>query len=101
MKTKDRKLIQKQYANENLQFFFSLLETRFRPSFDNLYIKEIQIFSKSFNIRLTREQKLKFCKNCNIFWDTNSKEIRLNSKLGCMEHICKNCGFIRRFKYKN
>lgn len=100
MNNKEKKQIQKQYAQTNLDYFFSLLDTRFRPQFDKNYIKEIQKFSKSFNIRLSREQKLKFCKKCLTYWDTNTKQIRLNSKLGCIEHICKTCAFTRRFRYK-
>lgn len=100
MNNKEKKKIHKQYAQANLNYFFSLLDRRFRPEFDKKYIKEIQNISKSFNIRLLREQKLKFCKKCLSYWDINTKMIRLNPKLKCIEHICKNCSFIRRFRYK-
>ncbi len=101
MNNKLRKQIQKEYAQKNLNFFFNLIETRFRPDYDKFYVQEIKRFSEGFNIRLTREQKLKFCKKCNCFWDVETREIRMNSDLGCKEYICKNCGFVRRFKYKN
>lgn len=99
MKNKDKKLIQKKLAQENINLFFKLLETRFRPNFDNKYINEIKKLSQGFNIRLKREEKLKFCKKCNTYLDTKTREIRLNSTLKTKEYICKNCGTIRRFKY--
>lgn len=100
MKIKDRKQVQKQLANHNIEHFFLLLDKRFYPKYDEKYVKEILELSKSFNIRLTREQKLKFCKKCHVHWSANTREIRLNSMLKCKEYICKNCGFVRRFPYK-
>lgn len=87
-------------AKENIEFYFDLLEKRFLPEYDPKYIKEILRFSKGFNIRLTRDQKLKFCKNCHIFWDINTREIRLNPQTKTKDYTCKNCGFTRRFRYK-
>lgn len=101
MNNKERKKIQKNYAKKNISFFFSLLKNRFEPSLDSFYIQEIQRFATSFNIRLSREEKLQFCKNCNCYWDNKSRQIRLNSNLKTKDYICKNCGFTRRFKYKN
>lgn len=101
MKNKDKKLLQTKFAKENIEHFFNLLETRFNPEFDSKYIKEIQTLSQSFNIRLTREQKLKFCKKCLTYLDINSREIRFNSIFKTKEHICKNCSNVRRFKYRN
>lgn len=100
MNNKQRKQIQLHYAKENIDYFFELLETRFCPEYDKMYVRDIKRLSEGFNIRLTREQKLKFCKKCNIYWNVNTREIRLNPKLSAKEYICKNCGFIRRFRYK-
>lgn len=100
MKNKQRKQLQLHYAKENIEHFFSLLDKRFYPKYDHLYIKEIKRLTQGFNIRLTREQKLKFCKKCHVYWDSNTREIRLNPTLKAKEHICKNCGSIRRFVYK-
>ncbi len=100
MNNKDRKKLQKEYAKENINFFFNLLKSRKTSQFDKEYIKEIKRFSESFNIRLNREEKLQFCKKCNSFWSSENKQIRLSAQNNCIEHICKKCGFIRRFKYK-
>jgi len=100
MKNKDKKLLQQYYAEENIKKYFNLLDNRFFPQFDSIYVKEVQKISQSFNIRLKREDKLKFCKKCLCFWDIKTREIRFNTTFKTKEYICKNCGFIRRFKYK-
>ena len=100
MNNKQRKKLMQDYAKKNISFFFKLLDDRFYPKLDKYYIREIKRLSTGFNIRLKREEKLKFCKKCNSYWDSNSREIRLNPNLKTKEFICKNCGFVRRFKYK-
>ena len=101
MKNKDKKTFQNNYANENIKFYFELLEKRENPNFDKKYIQEIKKISQGFNIRLTKEQKLKFCSKCETYWDVNTRQIRLNSTLKTKEYICKNCANVRRFKYKD
>lgn len=100
MKNKDRKKIQTEYAQKNIQFFLSLLKKRFNPDFDKKYIRELKRLSQGFNLRLTKEEKLLFCNKCSTYWDVNTREIRLNSQNKCKEYICKNCGYVRRFQYK-
>lgn len=101
MNNKDKKKIQNYYAKKNIDKLFNLLDSRFYKDFDSKYIDEIKKFSTSFNIRLTREQKLKFCRKCNTYLSSkeNTKKIRINPKLSAIEHICQNCGNIRRFKF--
>ena len=101
MKNKEKKLLGQFYAKKNIDKYFNLLESRFYPNFDSIYIKEILKLSQSFNIRLTRDEKLKFCKKCLCFWDVNTREIRFNQTLKTKEYICKNCSYTRRFKYRN
>lgn len=99
MKNKDRKNIQKELAQENINFFLKLLENKFNPLLDNKYINEIKKLSQGFNIRLKREEKLKFCKKCDTYLSTQTREIRLNPNTKTKEYICKNCGYTRKFKY--
>ena len=100
MNNRERKKLMKNYARKNIDFFFTLLERRFEPRCDSYYIKEILRFSTAFNIRLKREEKLKFCKKCYTYWNNENVKIRFNKKLKTKEYICKNCGYTRRFKYK-
>ncbi len=99
MKTKDRKKIQRELGESNINSFFSLIERNFKPQFHTKYVEEIKKLAQSFNIRLSREEKLKFCKKCNIPWNTKTREIRLNSKTKTKNYICKNCSYVRKFKY--
>jgi len=99
-RSKNKKTVQKELVNNNISKFFSFLENRLYPAFDHKYIKEIKKLSQGFNIRLSKEQKLKFCKKCDTFWTPQTREIRFNSTLGTKEYICKNCGFSKKFKYR-
>ena len=100
MKNKERKSLQLKYARENINYFFRLLDKRFCAEYDKMYVREIKRLSEGFNIRLSREEKLKFCKRCNLYWDSKSHEIRFDSDSNVKEYICKNCSYVRRFRYK-
>ncbi|MDA3855487.1 MAG: hypothetical protein PF569_04465 [Candidatus Woesearchaeota archaeon] len=99
MKNKEKKQIQTEYAKANIQQYFSLIEKKLNPKYETSYIKEIIKLSQAFNITLKREEKLKYCKKCHIIWTTKTREIRLNSNLKTKEYICKNCDYVKRFKY--
>ena len=100
MKKSQKKIIQTEYAKKTINKYFELIKNNFNSDFNKSYISEIKKTSKSFNIRLTREEKLNFCNKCEIKWDVNSREIRLNPSLNTKEYICKYCGYTRKFKYK-
>lgn len=103
MNKKGRKKQQKQYAQNALTFYFNKLEEDFSSiptQYQQLYVKEIVKLQTSFNIKLKREEKLKICKQCYTFQNSTTQCIRLNPKLKTKEYICKNCGSVRRFKYK-
>jgi len=95
-----KKSIKQEYALKNINLFYNLLESRFEIEYEKYYIKEILKLSTSFNIRLTREQKQKICKKCYSYLNSENKQIRLNKNNCCIEHICLNCGNVRRYKYK-
>ena len=95
-----KKTLSLELARKNIDFFFKLLDSRFNTDFDKYYIKEIKKLSQGFNIRLSRDEKLKFCKKCDIYFDTNTRKIRFNSNLKTKEYICNNCLKIRRFILK-
>ena len=99
MNNREKKKLQKEYAQKNIEFFFSLLKNNFKEDLNKKYIREIQRLSQGFNIRLSREEKLKFCRKCYVSFSVKTREIRLNSQNKTKDIICKNCGDIRRFKY--
>jgi RNase P subunit RPR2 len=100
MKTKERKVLQIELANSNIDFFLNLIKTRFNPEFDKFYIREIERLTQGFNIRLKREEKLLFCKKCRTFLDASTREIRFDSENKTKDVICKNCGNVRKYRYK-
>lgn len=100
MNNKEKKLVQGELVKLNIDFFFKLLDERFSPEQDSFYIREIQRLSQGFNIRLSREQKLKFCRKCLSYFDVTNREIRFNPIFKTKEYICKNCSEVRRIRYK-
>lgn len=96
----NKKKIQREYAKKSISKYFNLIaEEQFSP-YHKKYIKEIQKISQTFNIRLNKEEKLQYCKKCHIPWNKATKQIRLNPLNSCIEYICLNCNFTRRYKYK-
>lgn len=100
MKKKSKKSKQKDFVKKNVDHYIELLKTRFMPEYDTKYVKELKKICSAFNYRLTREEKLLFCKKCNCYWNKDTRIIRVNSDTKATEYICKNCGHIRRFRYK-
>ena len=91
------KKIKNKVARENIDFYFDLLEKRSKPEYDLEYLREVLRLSQAFNIRLTREEKLKFCRKCLCWFDVTSREVRVCSHTGTKDYICKKCGTVRRF----
>lgn len=96
----NKKKIQKEYAQKSIESYLLLLKNQKLTQYFPKYIKEILNLSKSFNIRLRREEKLQFCKQCTTPWNSKTRTTRLNPKTSCIEHTCNNCKYTRRFKYK-
>ncbi len=96
-----KKSKKQELAKENVDFFFKLIKENFCLIYNKKYLTEILKISQRFNFRLNRKDKLKFCKKCLCVWDTKNLKIRLNPKLKTKDYICVNCGYIKRFKYKN
>lgn len=101
MNKKHKKKLQKEYANTAVLDYFSHLNKTNLEDISKLYVKEIIKFQTSFNLKLSKEQKLSFCKKCYSYHPTfKTLQIRLNSKLKCIEYICTSCKSVKRFKYK-
>lgn len=96
----DKKTQHKELVLKNVLLLLELSKNVQLQPFHTQYIKQLVDLTKAFNIRLTREQKLLFCKNCMIPWNSKTRSIRLNSIHGTKDYICLECGFVRKFKYK-
>lgn len=95
---KNIKEVKKNLAQENVKKFFELLNNENLKDFHQSYVREILSISKSFNIKLSREEKLRFCKRCFNLWPEFCK-IRIDSKNHVKEYICQSCGFTKRIKF--
>lgn len=52
-------------------------------------------------VRLTKSQKLAFCKKCFVPWiPGKTVSVSFEPRSSIMQYKCKNCGFARRLRYK-
>ena len=101
MNKKNRKKLQKEYSSSAIKMYFSLLKTTTCSNIAKKYVKEILNLQTAFTLTLTRDEKKLFCKKCLVYHPIDKTlSIRFNSKFGCIEYICTNCSYIKRFKYK-
>lgn len=100
MKAKHKKELQLNYAKKNISFFLNQITTHPQSPYTKQYILEVQKLSTAFTIRLTREQKLLFCKKCLTPWNSKTRKIRLNKKNSTKKYICLNCGYLKNIPYK-
>ena len=54
------------------------------------------LISKRYNQRLTKKQRLKICRNCNLFFNSKNSRNRLSPK-GWKVITCLECGKLTRF----
>lgn len=68
------------------------------PEISRRNIVSARKIAMKYRLRLTKAQKMSFCKQCNAYLKkTANSTIRIHDK-----HItlrCKECGFVRRFGY--
>ena len=101
MNKKGRKKLQKQYAKDAINTYFSLLESgQYLKDYEQEYVKQIILLQTSFTIPLSRTQKYKLCKQCYSYLSPQNVKIRFNPQLHTKEFICTNCGHRRRIPYK-
>ena len=69
------------------------------PERTKRYLVMIWSLAKKHNYRLTREQKLKFCKKCFCLWiPSKTVVINFNQNYEMFEFECVTCGHKKRFK---
>lgn len=74
---------------------------RSHPERSTRYLKLLWKLVEKYKVRLTRGQKLSFCRNCFIPWIPGRNiTIRFEQRNCVMEYECRNCGYKRRVKYK-
>jgi ribonuclease P protein subunit RPR2 len=94
---------QVEIAKERMSILFSLAKKELgkHPERSRRYIELAKKIGLRYNIRLSRELKRGFCKNCNTLLVSGKTCInRLDSAKKTINIICKNCGNIIRIPYK-
>jgi len=91
---------QKRIAKERIKILFDLAEKEFEeyPERSRRYIELARKIGLRYNIRLPKELKRKFCKNCNsLLIPGKSCSVRLVSRMRVVKVRCLNCG--KEFNY--
>jgi len=89
-------------AKERIEILFGLAEKEFskHPERSRRYIELARKIGLRYNIRLSKEQKRKFCKNCNsLLIPGKTSQVRIKSDKRTVTTKCLNCNRIYRYPY--
>ena len=83
-------------AKERIEILFNLAEKELKnPERGRRYVELARKIGMRCNVRLTPEQKRKFCKKCNqLLIPKKTCEIKTNPQKKLMEIKCLNCGSV-------
>ncbi len=71
------------------------------PARAKRYISIMRALCKRHNYRLSKGQKLKFCKKCGNFWKLGKTvRVRLNKRTKNAEYVCLLCGAKQTLSYR-
>jgi len=89
-------------AKERIDILFSLAEKELKknPERGRRYVELARKIGMRCNVRLTKEQKGRFCKKCNQLLTTKkTAKIKVDPQKKFMEIKCLNCGNVCRKPY--
>ena len=89
-------------AKERIDILFNLAEKELKknPERSRRYVELARKIGMRCNVRLTKEQKIKFCKKCNQLLTTKkTAKTKVNPQKKLMEIKCLNCGSVYRKPY--
>ena len=84
-------------AKERIAVLFAEAD-KTTPGMARRYVILARKLSTKYRVRLSKSQKLRFCKRCNAFFKAGNYSSRLSN--GRLVLTCKECGFVRRFVYR-
>ena len=93
---------QTKIAKERIEILFSLAEKEFKkyPDRSRRYVELARKISLRYNVRLPKEQKRVFCKNCNSLLKPSMTKVRLDKSTKTVNVQCLNCKKVYRYPYK-
>ena len=63
------------------------------------FVKKARDFAKHENLLIPKEWRDKFCRKCNVFFNSKNQKIRISKRK--ISRQCLSCGYISRKKFKN
>ncbi len=94
---------QTRIARERIDILFSIAEKEFRkhPERSRRYVELAQKIGLRYNVRLSSEEKRKFCKKCNTLLKLGvTSQTRLDKNTKTVNVTCLNCQKVYRYPYK-
>ncbi|MBI2543178.1 MAG: ribonuclease P [Candidatus Aenigmarchaeota archaeon] len=94
---------QTKIAKERIEILFSLAEREFKehPQRSRRYVELARKIGLRYNVRFPKEDKRKFCKNCNTLLKSSvTSKVRLDKNTRTINVICLNCNKVSRYPYK-
>lgn len=91
----------KSKALERINELFVQAEDNFNeyPQMSTRYVQLARKIAMRYRVKFTKAQKLCFCKKCNSYLKKGiNSTIRIKNNNIVLS--CKECGFVKRFKYK-
>jgi ribonuclease P protein subunit RPR2 len=74
-------------------------EVKIRPERARRYCDLVRRLAKRYNVRLSRRDRMRFCKRCLSYWVPSSNvKVRLRKRERCAEYACA-CGAVAKFPY--
>ena len=93
---------QTKIAKERIEILFSLADKEFKkhPDRTRRYVELARKIGLRYNVRLPKEEKRKFCKNCNTLLKPGTSKVRLDKKTRTVNVMCLHCKKVYRYPYK-
>ena len=93
---------QQQIARERIEILLKLAEKEFEQYSERSkrYVELARKIGLRYNVRLTKEQKRKFCKNCFNLLTPSTSTVRLDSRSKTIIIKCQKCNKLYRQPYK-
>src|SRR3989304_10282998 len=93
---------QQRIAKERIEILLALAEKEFKknPERSKRYVELARKIGLRYNVRLAKEQKKKFCKNCYNLLTPSTSTVRLDSRSKTIIIKCQKCNKLYRQPYK-
>ncbi len=101
-KRKSKKII-KETVSARIEHLLSEARNSYslHPERSERYLKLVWKLVEKYKVRLSKEQKLSFCKKCFVLWiPGKTVNVSFDLRHSVLQYECKKCGFVRRLKYK-